>query len=739
MQSPFRRPTGLHLAALTALAAALLGGAPAARAQATGLNGYVAVPIDGIADVGAHFALGPIDNFRHTGLFYLADRRELWAGTCSPSSGCRLETRISPVGVDQGRFVSLAMRAGARPIGVYYDAATSDLRFVNCIISNCANYATGILDGSGRSGEGTSIAIDPTTGFAGVAYRDGVAGSLRFYRCANFDCTSGSAVVVDPGPQVGANPSLAFDGSGRAFIAYDDEANATLKLAVAPPGSMSFTTGVATAGSDGVVVPGGTQPTIYYRDGSATLRRRDCQSGDCSLGTEQQLSAPGLGASPSVVVDGSGVPTIAHRNANTGAVYLTRCADAACSAFTRIDVDTRADPGRAVQVVPSDADRPLVFWHQAARNVIADALCADAACSSVRNPRIALNGPSASFPGLAIRANGSPVLIYRHGDTMQRLALCADPRCTSHTRVELPAVNSIDPSAVVVRTDDRPLAYYGSLGGSAAYDCLDVACTAGIERPITASGSGTSALLAAVLRGDNRPLLVYVRRVAGSPVEYRVYVCADEGCASGSDRLLAAEAPGTFASRPRAMIGPGDRLIVVYAAASSNFQTYSTRYVRCNDPDCTAATVTLVGNAQILDVTAGLRSDGRVVFRENLFPVPRLATCGSPDCPLAGVVRVDLPFGFRSSNALVLDADRPVFDAVFAGFSTLDRCTDPACSAVDSIPVIRDPELPDRTFVGALARDAQLRPIAAWSETTLGDVWLSVPLPEPIFANGFEP
>jgi hypothetical protein len=729
------------LLAAVSLGAALTTLPAGVRAQAVGQGGYAAVAVDGIADVGAHFALVPTGSGAHTGLFYLADRRELWSGRCTDFGGCSIETRVSPAGADHGRFPSLAMRAGNRPIGAYYDADLDEVRLVNCFDSECLNVSTRAIDAVGADGGATAIAVDPATGFAAVAFRDS-GGSLSFHRCADFDCTNGSTLVIDAGPGVGNNPSMAFGADGRVYIAYDDGPNALLKLATAPAASPAFTTATAGGGSDAVVTVPGTTPVLYYRDGFATLKRRNCAITDCSLGTESNLTPLVFGAAPSVVFAAGGLPVISHRNENTGEVYITRCADTACTQTTRLSLDAQPDAGRVSQVVLDANGRPRVFWHRATRSALFDARCNDTGCTGAGAPQLALNGPSVRDPAIAMRADGRPVVQYRIGRGSQMLALCADVRCTSLVRRELPSANSLDRGAVLVRNDNRPLAYYGSVGGTVAYDCANVDCSSGISREITPVGSGTSAHVAAVLRSDNRPLLVYIRRQPAQPVQWRVFVCADEGCASGTDRLLASEDPTSVVvqgAAVRAVVGPGNRLILVYATAPANFSSYSTRYVRCTDPDCTSVSTALIGNAQVLDAPIALRSDGRIVFRENLSPNPVLGTCGSTDCPGAGVVRVTLPIGFRSSRSIMLDADRPVFDAALTGQSGLDRCVDAACSAITYTPLIADPELPNRSFTGTLERDAQLRPVAVWAESTLADVWLSVPLPNAIFANGFEP
>ena len=53
--------------------------------------------------------------------------------------------------------------------------------------------------------------------------------------------------------------------------------------------------------------------------------------------------------------------------------------------------------------------------------------------------------------------------------------------------------------------------------------------------------------------------------------------------------------------------------------------------------------------------------------------------------------------------------------------------------------MIRDSETTQRGFTGRIAFGADPRPVGVFAEQQLRDVWLAVPLPQAIFASGFEP
>ena len=52
--------------------------------------------------------------------------------------------------------------------------------------------------------------------------------------------------------------------------------------------------------------------------------------------------------------------------------------------------------------------------------------------------------------------------------------------------------------------------------------------------------------------------------------------------------------------------------------------------------------------------------------------------------------------------------------------------------------MISDNSFNQRGFTGRLAFNGDGRPVQAFAEQDLRAVWLAVPLPDPVFANGFE-
>ena len=140
-------------------------------------------------------------------------------------------------GDDMGAAVSMAYDP-ARDITYisYYDQAHGDLRVARSAVSggNCGpkgDWICETVDGNAAHGNThvglyTSIALDPLTGFPGVAYYDVTNASLKYaaYVCTPHECAWVIATIDEGDPNlsvhVGLFPSLQYDLNRAPHIAY---------------------------------------------------------------------------------------------------------------------------------------------------------------------------------------------------------------------------------------------------------------------------------------------------------------------------------------------------------------------------------------------------------------------------------------------------------------------------------------------------------------------------------------
>lgn len=743
-----RRPSKVHSrrAPLAArIVAAALGWLPAwAVAQAVGENGYGAVRIDGANDVGAHMAfvqLPGADSWR--GFVHLADLGRLWYAECNLVS-CTLKLDVTASGSgDLGKFVSVARRPDNTLVAAWYDATAGDLRLTVCTSSNCVFRVERTLDTTGDVGAGTSVAVDPLSGFPVIAYYDATNRDLKLYRCTVADCASGSPLVVASAGDVGRNPSLAIRSDGRVYIAYEDATGAGIRVATAASAAGPFSTGLASGGRNGLVQVGAApaSPILYFVDPGQRLVRRACASDTCDLGINTELSDFDEATNPSLVVMPNGNPLISHRHFTTGAQLATVCTAPDCSTRTQLTLDDAPGVGRRSVALATTASAPYVLYHAEGQRAIASARCNATACGTITR-RIATNGTQAYAARFALRSDGRPVLVYLRDDQQGRpwLALCGDARCTTQVKRVLPGFNVSAIPDVGIRPDGRPFAYFASTGGTTIYSCSDADCSSGTSRDVSPTGTSESTSLA--IRSDGRPVLFYVRRPTAAPIEFRFHVCDDVDCTSGVDRVLDSIPSGAIVPQNlqhSVAVGPGDRAIALWSYSVGG--VFSNRYARCHDAACSGVAVGTIGDASAYQLPLAVGAGGQPVFRETTFPTMRLGICATADCLPAGIVRVNLPIGFRPAQSMALrPGDAPVFDAALpGGIGGFDVCADASCTSADFVAAIRDGSSPDRGFQGSVRIDSDGRPVAVWSESDLADVWFTAPLPDPIFANGFEP
>lgn len=132
-----------------------------------------------------------------------------------------------------------------------------------------------------------------------------------------------------------------------------------------------------------------------------------------------------------------------------------------------------------------------------------------------------------------------------------------------------------------------------------------------------------------------------------------------------------------------------------------------------------------------------VRSDNRPVLIELAGNDRNLLTCDNPDC--SGAARTMLPNPFDNVGRLALrSGNLPVFSSGTLNVGGFWSCGDAACSAPGQTITIRDNGSNQRGFSGPLALNASGQPVLVFGEQELADVWLSVPLPDAVFANGFE-
>lgn len=725
------------------LLAALVAGSAAALGQSQPGPGYAVRLMDGRNDLGQHLALarsGTSDDW--LGFQYVADEQSLFSGNCG--TRCPPETRHTS-GADRGRFVSVARRPtlSNRPFAAYYNATSGDLEALDCFDGSCNFSTIRVLDTVNDVGAGTATAIEPALANPFVAYYDATNGDLRLYRCTNAVCDTGGSFIVDGVGDRGRRPSMAF-APGFLWIAYEDTTSGEVRIArgTTPYGPADFTTFAVGPGAEpALTIDGSGFVDLVYRGGASnTLERWKCTSFNCATASQETLDGAGRGHSPSATRMPNGNLLVSHHQPSTGAMLATVCDSPMCGAPLRVTLETGPGFGpQSVATAYSD-NRPLVHYRDATRAELRSTHCTTSACTTLL--RGIVNGIPAFAPNLALRADGRPVAIWTK---LRRpvIGVCADALCTSFAK-RLPEAGNSDMSrpAIAIRPDGRPFAYYSYFGGTTAWDCADVECTSGVRRNVSGTVNATGNVTELAIRPDGRPVMLYTNSITN---EVFLFDCADVGCSTGQARLidddLDQSVQSTQLSNFVLAIGGDGRPAAAWTRFNQptpgNFAG-ALRFARCDDLACTTATVRSLNAQRTFWLGLAIRSDNRPVLLEGLSEGRNLLTCDDATC--ASLARVAMPNLVGTINQLVLrPGNVPAYNSGMLGSGGWWQCGDPACTNPERFVAITDATTNMRGHLGPIGFGAGPRPVGLYHEQELQDVWLAVPLPEVVFANGFEP
>ena len=243
-----------------------------------------------------------------------------------------------------GEYAAIAIGVDGLPVVSYRDLNVAGLGVTHCGNATCTAGNVSTLVDAGSRGYYTAIAIG-TDGLPVISHQDVSAGTLRVTHCGNVACTAGnvSTTVDDPANVVGGFSAIAIGADGLPIISHQDTTARTLRVThcgnvLCFAGNISTTVdplfGVGSyssiaIGADGLAV------ISHYDAGATRLRVTHCGNAACTSGNVNNVAdAPGysVGFTPSIAIGVNGLPVISHQAAAPGALRLTHCGNAVCSA-----------------------------------------------------------------------------------------------------------------------------------------------------------------------------------------------------------------------------------------------------------------------------------------------------------------------------------------------------------------------------------------------------------------------
>ncbi len=180
-----------------------------------------------------------------------------------------------------------------------------------------------------------------------ISHFDFTAEALRVTHCGNVACTSGNistTVDDDPVTIAGHDTSIAIGADGLPVISHQDSTLATLR--VTHCGNVACTSGNTSLTVDDPVNPVGHYtsitigtdglPIISHLDNFAgALRVTHCGNAACTaanVSTNVDDTDNHVGLMSSIAIGTDGLPIISHLDVTSGTLRVTHCGNTACTA-----------------------------------------------------------------------------------------------------------------------------------------------------------------------------------------------------------------------------------------------------------------------------------------------------------------------------------------------------------------------------------------------------------------------
>jgi hypothetical protein len=352
---------------------------------------------------------------------------------CEPMLALPASTNIDDSSVD-GRYTSIAIGTDGLPVISHYDVPGNGLKVTHCGNGACSagNYTTFAYAASGSgAGRYTSIAIG-SDGLPVISHHDDVDDALLVTHCGNTLCTAGNVttIVDNQTAAVGLYSSIAIGSDGMPVISHQHAGVGGLR--VMHCGNLTCTQGNSTVTVDdpsnvvgeytSIAIGADGLPIISHQDSTAgALRVTHCGNAACTAGnvTTTVDDPPGssFGAEyTSIAIGTDGLPIISYRGYSVSSapgLWVLHCGNASCtSGNVTTNVDPTATADHTSIAIGADG-LPVISHHDQWADALKVTRCGNVACTA-GNTSVTVDDPAIGFVGeyssIAVGTDGLPVI-----------------------------------------------------------------------------------------------------------------------------------------------------------------------------------------------------------------------------------------------------------------------------------------------------------------------------------------
>jgi hypothetical protein len=223
---------------------------------------------------------------------------------------------------------------------------------------------------------------------------------------------------------------------------------------------------------------------------------------------------------------------------------------------------------------------------------------------------------------LALRPNGTPVIVFPDATQKLKVASCSDAACTGKITVVDLGVTGIQPK-IIVGSNNRPIILHTGIDGLWAIACTTATCKGPrIPTRLDNGGKGTPGFVSVTMAVTGLPVISYLQ----GPSRLRTVTCGNNTCS------------GFFTYTTFPIDGNGGPTAIGIQSNSFPIVAHTTekglRTVACKDLTCSAKPViSIVDTRYAMDVDIAVGPSGHPVIA---YPTPdkglRVAACTTVDC-----------------------------------------------------------------------------------------------------------